>query len=138
MTEMRPTVTTRVRPACPSRSATASAITSATTSPWRRLATTLIALSLGAVLTLSLADAAGAKERAASATPPRPKVSPVSGHGTARARGVVDMAKLPILQPHAVTSAQPSPLPDPDALTPAQRQGYNSRASQTRATATAP
>jgi len=97
------------------------------TPPWRRIAASLIALALLAVLTLSLAGAADAKVRAASATPPQPKVYPASGHGTVLAHSVVDMAKLPILQPHAVTSVQTPLLPSPDALTPAQRQAYNDR-----------
>jgi hypothetical protein len=95
--------------------------------PWRRLAASLVALALGAVLTLSLASAAGAKERAASSPSTQPTIYQPSGHGTALAHGVVDMAKLPTLTPHAVTSVQTPPLPAPDTLTPAQRQAYNDR-----------
>jgi hypothetical protein len=50
-----------------------------------------------------------------------PKVYQPSGKGTASAHGVVDMAKLPILLPHAVTTVQKSPLPPLDALTSPQR-----------------
>jgi len=99
----------------------------------RRLAASLVALALSAVLTVSLAGAAGAKQRASAALTSQPKVDAASGHGTALAHGVVDMAKLPILQPHAVTTARTPLLPSPDALTPAQRQVYNAKARQAAA-----
>jgi hypothetical protein len=76
---------------------------------------------------MSLAGAAGAKETATTAGASQPKVYPASGRGTALAHGVVDMAKLPILQPHAITTVQTPSLPAPDALTPVQRQAYNDR-----------
>src|SRR3954453_13139834 len=85
--------------------------------PWRRIAASLVALSLGAVLTLSLASAAGAQPRVPSSISAQPKVYQASGHGTALAHGVVDLAKLPTIPPHAVTSVQTPPLPTPDALT---------------------
>lgn len=117
-------------------SATSSATSSATMSPlWRRAATTLVALSLSAVLILGLAGATSAQSHATSTPSAQPKVYQPSGHSTALAHGVVDMAKLPILQPHAVTSVQASPLPSPDALTPAQRQAYNTNAHKAVPTA---
>jgi hypothetical protein len=108
------------------------------TSSWRRLAASLIALALLAVLTLSLAGAADAKGSAPGAQPGgAPKLYQPSGHGTALTHGVVDLSKLPTITPHAVTSVQATPLPGPDALTPAQRQAYNDRAQQARTTANA-
>jgi hypothetical protein len=93
----------------------------------RCVVTSVVAFSLLTVLTISLSGTAGAKERAPSVATDQPKVYPASGHGAVLAHGVVDMARLPILQPHAVTGAQPPLLPSPDALTPAQRQAYNDR-----------
>jgi hypothetical protein len=86
--------------------------------PWRRIAASVVAISLLSLLTISLAGAAGAESRASRQSNDQPKVYQPSGHGTALAHGVVDMAKLSILQPHAVTTAQTPPLPAPDALTP--------------------
>jgi hypothetical protein len=112
-----------------SRSANTSSTSSTTaTPPWRRLAASLVALALFSLLSLSLAHAADAQPRAAGAAgDTKPKVYQPSGKGTAIAHGVVDMAKLPVLQPHAVTTAQQSPLPPLDALTPAQRAAYNDK-----------
>jgi len=101
----------------------------ATNPPWRRVAASLVALALLSVFTLSLASAAGGAKAGASATTAEPpKVYQPSGHGAALAHGVVDMAKLPVLQPHTVTSVQKPVLPPLDALTPAQRQAYNNKA----------
>src|SRR4051812_41032730 len=102
----------------------------------RRIAASLVALALLSAFTLTLATAAGAQPRVTAAPSDRPKVYQASGHGTALAHGVVDLAKLPTIPPHAVTSVQTPPLPTPDALTPAQRQSYNDRMRQVRATAT--
>src|SRR3954454_12794613 len=91
------------------------------TPPWRRVAASLIAFALLSVVTFSLASAAGAKERAATQPTGAPKVYQASGHETALAHGVVNLAQLPTITPHAVTSVQTPPLPSPDALTPQQR-----------------
>ena len=130
-----PSVTCDPQTTRSARSATTRRITRTTTPPWRRrVGASLVALSLVVVLTMSLAGVAGAKETTTTAATSQPKVYPASGHGTALAHGIVDMAKLPILQPHAVTSAQTLPLPAPDALTPAQRQAYNDKARKATST----
>jgi hypothetical protein len=98
------------------------------------VAASLVALSLGAVLTISVAGAAGAKATTPNSISDQPKVYQPSGHGTALAHGVVDMATLPTIAPHAVTTVQTPPLPAPDALTPAQRQAYNDKARATTPT----
>jgi hypothetical protein len=79
------------------------------TARWRRLAASLIALSL---FTISLTGLISAKSRAASAasavsaTSAQPQVYQPSGHGTALAHGVVDLSKLPTIAPQSGASAQ--------------------------------
>jgi hypothetical protein len=100
------------------------------TSRWRRLAASLVALSLLIALTISLTGLISAKSRAASATSDRPQVYRPSGHGTALAHGAVDLAKLPTSTPHAGASAL-TPLPLRHALrSPAQRQADTDRRLQ--------
>jgi hypothetical protein len=86
------------------------------TSRWRRLAAsftaTFVALALGVALTISLTGLTSAKSRAASAASAQPQVYQPSGHGTARAHGVVDLSKLPTITPQAGADAQaPTPVP---------------------------
>src|SRR5262249_22631739 len=88
---------------------------------WRRLAASLVAglvaLSLFTALTISGAGLISAKSRAASAAAPssgQPHVYQPSGHGTARAHGVVDLSKLPTITPQGGASAQ-EPIPVPGA-----------------------
>ena len=81
----------------------------AATSRWRRLAASLVALSLFTALTISLTGLISAKSRAASATSAtsaQPQVYQPSGQGTARAHGVVDLAKLPTITPQGSAGAQ--------------------------------
>jgi hypothetical protein len=92
------------------------------TSRWRRLAGSLVALSLFTALTISLIGLASAKSRTASATSASPQIYQPSGHGTARAHGIVDLSKLPIITPQGGASAQTPLPPRSDSLAPAQRQ----------------
>jgi hypothetical protein len=95
------------------------------TSRWRRLAASLVALSLFTALTISLIGLASAKSRTTSATSAssaQPQVYQPSGHGTARAYGVVDLSKLPTITPQGGASAQTPLPPRSDSLAPAQRQ----------------
>jgi hypothetical protein len=89
------------------------------------VAASLVAFSLLAVLTISLASAANAKgsgARAASA----PRVYTPTAGGPVTLGGVVNLAKLPTIPAGTKTTAPPPPQVDP--LTPAQRQAYwNSR-----------
>jgi hypothetical protein len=92
------------------------------TARWRRLAASLVALSLVTTLTFSLTGLTSAKHRTASATSAPPQVYQPSGHGTALAHGIVDLSKLPTITPQDGVSAQTPLPPRPDSLSPAQRQ----------------
>jgi hypothetical protein len=107
------------------------------TSRWRRLAASLVALSLFTALTISLTGLISAKSRAASAasaTSAQPQVYQPSGHGTALAHGVVDLSKLPTITPQDGASAQTPLPPRPDSLSPAQRQAYSDHMRQQSST----
>jgi hypothetical protein len=82
---------------------------------WRRLTVGLVALSLFTALTISLTGLISAKNHAASARSAQPQVYQPSGHGTARAHGVVDLSKLPTIAPQGGAGAQ-APTAVPGAL----------------------
>jgi hypothetical protein len=82
----------------------------------------MIATSRWRRLTISLIGLASAKSRTASATSASPQIYQPSGHGTARAHGIVDLSKLPTITPQGGASAQTPLPPRSDSLAPAQRQ----------------
>jgi hypothetical protein len=76
------------------------------TARWRRLAASLVALSLFTAFMISLTGLISAKSRPASAASAPPQVYQPSGQGTARAHGAVDLSKLPTITPQDGASAQ--------------------------------